>query len=154
MKVTINLKKETPFKKLFVKTVEKEMYEKIKTTLKNKGADDDKISSFIKENDYNGKISFPFDLMCSKQTWDAVERYAELDAKIDFGINEKGYCFAKINIENSIEQVISYTPSTEQHEDVVTSWACGAIPESKKVIEAIVETPTQPSASTGSDLPF
>ena len=48
MKVTINLKKETPFKKLFVKTEEKEMFEKIKSTLKTKGADDDKINSFIK----------------------------------------------------------------------------------------------------------
>ncbi len=126
MKVTINVKKETPFKKLFVKTVEKEMYEKIVAKLKKDGAADDKISSFIKENDYNGKISYPFDLNCSKQTWDAVERYAELDAKIDFGINEKGYCFAKINIENGVEQVLSYTPSTDAQEETVTGWACGA----------------------------
>ena len=38
MKVTIAIKKTEPFKKLFVKTVEKEMFEKIKSVLKNKGA--------------------------------------------------------------------------------------------------------------------
>ena len=151
MKVTINLKKETPFKKLFVKTEEKEMFEKIKASLKSKGADDDKINSFIKENDYKGKISYPFDLMCSKQTWAAVERFAELDCKIDFGVNEKGYCFAKINVIEGVEQVLSYTKPTES-EEVVTSWACGAIPAAV----VIVEQPEQPTtaSATVEDLPF
>lgn len=157
MKVTINIKKETPFKKLFVKTVEKEMYERIVAKLKKDGATDEKINSFIKENDYNGKKSYPFDLHCSKQTWDAVERFAELDAKIDFGINEKDYCFAKINIENGIEQVLSYTPSTDTHDENVTAWACGAIPEVKQPAPA--QTTTAPPATptpngNGSDLPF
>lgn len=131
MKVTIAIKKTEPFKKLFVKTLEKEMYDKIVTTLKNKGATDERIESFIKVNDYNGKISYPFDLNCSRQTWDAVERYAEMDCKIDFGVNEKGYCFAKINIVDGIEQVLAYTPSGNSDESV-TGWACGAIPVGKK----------------------
>jgi len=129
MKVTIAIKKSEPFKKLFVKTVEKEMFEKIKATLKTKGAADDKIESFIKENEYNGKVSYQFDLMCSKQTWEAVERYAELDAKIDFGINEKEYCFAKISIVDGIEQVLGYNP--DPNAVTVKCWACGAIPEAK-----------------------
>ena len=131
MKVTIAIKKTEPFKKLFVKTLEKEMYDKIVTTLKNKGASDERIESFIKVNDYNGKISYPFDLNCSRQTWDAVERYAEMDCKIDFGVNEKEYCFAKINIVDGIEQVLSYTPSGNSDE-TVTGWACGAIPVARK----------------------
>lgn len=149
MKVTIAIKKSEPFKKLFVKTVEKEMFDKIKTTLKNKGAEDDKINSFIKENEYNGKISYQFDLMCSKQTWDAVARYAELDAKIDFGVNEKGYCFAKINIENGIEQILAYNPDTNT--EVVTAWACGAIPQAEP--RAATTTTTTP-APQEDDLPF
>jgi hypothetical protein len=150
MKVTINLKKETPFKKLFVKTDDVTMFEKIKASLKAKGADDEKINSFIKENDYKGKISYPFDLMCSKQTWDAVERFAELDCKIDFGVNEKGYCFAKINVIEGVEQVLSYTKPAES-EEVVTAWACGAIPAA-----VVSEQPAQttPVSAPAEDLPF
>lgn len=151
MKVTINLKKETPFKKLFVKTDDVTMFEKIKASLKSKGADDEKINSFIKENDYKGKISYPFDLMCSRQTWAAVERFAELDCKIDFGVNEKGYCFAKINVIEGVEQVLSYTKPTES-EEVVTAWACGVIPAAV----VIVEQPGQPTtiSAPSEDLPF
>lgn len=131
MKVIINLKKTEPFKKLFVKTLEREMYDAIVARLKKAGARDERIASFIQENDYKGKISYQFDLQCSRQTWDAVERFAELDAKIDFGVNEKEYCFAKINIVDGIEQVLAYTPSGNSDE-AVTGWACGAIPVAKK----------------------
>ena len=147
MKVTIIKKKEEPFKKLFVKTLEKEMYDAIVARLKKAGATDDKITSFIKENEYNDVISYPFDLNCSKQTWLAVEKYAELDAKIDFGVNEKGYCNAKISIVDKVEQIMSYTPSGGSDDDV-TGWACGAIPEAKKeevkpVVEIKEEEPTE-----------
>lgn len=87
--------------------------------------------------------------MCSVKTWDAVERYAELDAKIDFGVNDKGYCFARINIENGIEQVLSYNPDTSV--EVVTGWACGAIPETKVV--TVKETKAT-DAETSTELPF
>lgn len=148
MKVTINLKKETPFKKLFVKTVEREMYDAIVARLKKSGATDERIASFIKENDYNGKISYQFDLNCSGKTWDAVERFAELDAKIDFGVNEKDYCFAKITIVDGVEQVLSYTPSASS-DDNVKGWACGAIPTAKK--EETKEVAAEPATD---DLPF
>ncbi len=131
MKLIINLKKTEPFKKLFVKTLEREMYDAIVARLQKAGATNERIASFIKENDYNGKISYQFDLQCSRQTWDAVERFAELDAKIDFGVNEKEYCFAKINIVDGIEQVLAYTPSVNSDE-TVTGWACGAIPVARK----------------------
>ena len=147
MKVIINLKKTEPFKKLFVKTLEREMYDAIVARLKKAGATDERIASFIKENDYNGKISYPFDLNCSKQTWSAVEKYAELDVKIDFGVNEKGYCTAKISIVDKVEQIMSYTPSGGSDDDV-TEWACGAIPAAKKeeakpVVEIKEEEPTE-----------
>lgn len=150
MKVVINLKKSEPFKKLFVKTVEREMYDAIMARLKKAGATDERIASFIKENDYNGKISYQFDLNCSGKTWDAVERFAELDCKIDFGVNDKDYCFAKISIVEGVEQVLSYTPSANS-DDNVTGWACGAIPtakkeESKEVIDKI--------SPEGDGLPF
>ena len=151
MKVIINLKKTEPFKKLFVKTLEREKYDAIVSRLQKAGATKERITSFIKENDYNGKISYQFDLQCSRQTWDAVERFAELDAKIDFGVNEKEYCFAKINIVDGIEQVLDYTPSGNSDE-TVTGWACGAIPVAKK------EDPQQAFAAAPpveeDDLPF
>ena len=83
--------------------------------------------------------------MCSRKTWDAVERYAEMDCKIDFGVNDKGYCFAKINIIEGVEQVLSYTKPSES-EEVVTAWACGAIPAA-----VVVE---QPEKSTTVSVPI
>lgn len=153
MKVTIILKKETPFKKLFVKTVEKKMFEKIVAKLKKDGATYERISSFIKENEYNGKISYQFDLNCSGKTWDAVERYAELDAKIDFGVNEKDYCFAKITIVDGIEQVLSYTPSGVS-DDNVTGWACGSIPTAPHAPQSAPVQPQPAHVDTTDDLPF
>jgi hypothetical protein len=153
MKVTIAIKKTDPFKKLFVRTVEKEMYDAIVARLQKNNASPERIETFIKPNDYKGKISYQFDLNCSSKTWLAVERYAELDAKIDFGINEKGYCFAKINIEEGIEQVLEYTPPVST-DDNVTEWACGAIPEAKKeAVIAKAELPIAPEDET-TDLPF
>jgi hypothetical protein len=154
MKVVIAIKKSEPFKKLFVKTVEKEMFDKIVAELKKVGAADDKINSFIKENVYNDKVSYQFDLMCSKQTWEAVERYAELDCKIDFGVNEKEYCFAKISIVDGIEQVLSYNP--DPNAVTVKRWACGAIPEVKKEVvdEQSAGAIAAESAPVVDDLPF
>jgi len=154
MKVVIAIKKSEPFKKLFVKTVEKEMFDKIVAKLKKDGAADDKINSFIKENVYNDKVSYQFDLMCSKQTWEAVERYAELDCKIDFGINEKEYCFAKISIIDGIEQVLSYNP--DPNAVTVKGWACGAIPEAKKEVvdEQSAGSIAAESAPVADDFPF
>ena len=156
MKVTIIKKKTEPFKKLFVKTLEKEMYDAILARLKKAGATDDRITSFIKENDYNDVISYPFDLNCSKKTWAAVEKHYELDVKIDFGVNEKGYCTAKISIVDKVEQVLGYTPSGGSDEDV-TEWACGAIPEAKKeeakpVVEHVPESGSDLLTDDG--LPF
>ena len=54
------------------------MYDKIVITLKNKGATDERIESFIKVNDYNGKISYPVRFELLRQTWDAVERFSEI----------------------------------------------------------------------------
>jgi hypothetical protein len=150
MKVIIAAKKEQPFKKLFVKTEDKAMFDKIVAKLKKDGAEDDKIEKFIKENEYNGKVSYPFDLMCSRYTWEAVEKYAELDVKIEFSINDKGYPAAKIAIEDKIEQVLGYKTSDS---DNVTGWACGAAPI--RPAEILPTTPPQTAAANGEgDLPF
>ncbi len=153
MKVTIAIKKTEPFKKLFVKTLEKEMYEKIVVKLKKDGATDERINSFIKENEYKGKISYQFDLMCSNKTWDAVERYAEMDCKIDFGVNDKGYCTAKINIVEGVEQVLSYNPTGIQEENV-TAWACGAIPTAKSEHEPTQSVSVEAPSANDTYLPF
>lgn len=153
MKVVINLKKTDPFKKLFVKTAEKEMFDKIVETLKKKGATEEKIGKFIKENEYKGKVSYQFDLNCSGKTWDAVERFAELDCKIDFGVNEKDYCFAKITIVDGVEQVLSYTPSGGSDENV-TGWACGAIPSAPVQQQSAPVQQQSAPVDTTNDLPF
>lgn len=57
MKVAINLKKETPFKKLFVKTLEKAMFDKIVAKLKKDGADNEKSVSSLKKTITTEKLA-------------------------------------------------------------------------------------------------
>lgn len=118
-------------KSLYVNFQEKEVYDNIVNHLKSKGIADEQILKFCKPNEHNGNISYAFGLNCSDFTFDKVERFGILDAKIIFAINEKGYINAKIQIENKKEQVLSY----EAPESEVDGWANGDnnVAESKEV---------------------
>lgn len=108
-------------KSLFVSFQEEEIYDNIVNHLLSQGATKEQISKFCKPNEYNDNISYAFGLNCSNFTFDKVERFGVLDAKIVFGINEKGFINAKIQVENKKEQVLSY----EAPKSNVDGWANG-----------------------------
>ncbi len=47
---------------LFVSFEDAEMYQKIVSHLKSKGADDEQIEKFCRPNEYEGKVSYAFGL--------------------------------------------------------------------------------------------
>jgi len=113
--------REYAIKSLYVGFSETEIYEQIVAHLKAMGGAEDMIEKFCKPNDYNGNISYAFGLNCSHFTFDAVDKFGVLDAKIVFAVNDKGFVNAKIAIIDKKEQVLSY----QAPEDFVDGWACG-----------------------------
>ncbi|NMA06794.1 MAG: hypothetical protein GX928_03645, partial [Ruminococcaceae bacterium] len=55
-----------------------------------------------------------------------VQAFGELDALIDFKLNDSGFINAKIAIKDRIEQVLNYTEPSESAEEVVEGWATKA----------------------------
>ena len=105
------------------------------------GGSEDMIEKFCKPNEYNGQISYAFGLNCSHFTFDAVDKFGILDAKIVFAVNDNGYINAKIAIVDKKEQVLSY----HAPEDFVDGWACGdpkpRIEQGGDMLAAPVNTP-------------
>ena len=124
---------------LFVSCDDMSLYPKVVKKFKDKGCTTEQIEKFSTPKEYNGEMSFAFWLKCSKFTFDHVQRFGILDAKISFDVKENGYLEAKIFVENGKEQVNGYEPS----EQVVTGWN---IPVS--------ETQPAPAQAIVSDDPF
>ena len=157
---------------LFVKFDDKELYDRIINKLVADGADEDSAKKAVKENEYKDVISYVFYLNCSKFTFERVEKFGIIDAKIVFPINEKGYINPRIVVKGGKEQVLSYeepkefTPEGEE----ITGWATKApepISEDKQDFEvegdgysAIQDLPydypVEPKVDTQTvdDLPF
>lgn len=114
-------------KSLMVVFNEPEVYEKIVAHLKAQGAPEVSILKFCSPREYKGETSYSFFLNCSGYTFDAVEAFGVLDAKIVFSCNDAGYVNAKIQVVDKVEQVTSY----EGPEEFVSGWACPA-PAPKK----------------------
>ncbi|NCB85590.1 MAG: hypothetical protein EOM44_14035 [Bacteroidia bacterium] len=113
--------REYQIKSLFVSFTEEDVYNKIVAHLKAMGASEDMVEKFCKPNEYNGNISYAFGLNCSHFTFDAVDKFGILDAKVVFAVNDNGYINARIAIIDKKEQVNSY----DAPEDFVDGWACG-----------------------------
>ena len=64
-------------------------------------------------------MSHCFFLNCSRFTFDLVKAYGEMDALIDFTLNDSGFINAKIAIKDRIEQVLDYIEPTGSAEEVV-----------------------------------
>lgn len=135
---------EYSIKSLYVGFSETSIYEAIVSHLRGLVADDEMIEKFCKPNEYNGQISYAFGLNCSHFTFDSVDKFGILDANIIFGINEKGFINAKIQVLDRKEQVNSY----ESPEDLVTGWSCGGennkdfrTPVAEKEVQVIPDIP-------------
>ena len=114
---------EYKIRSLFVKFTDSEIYDKIVAKLERDGASIEQIERFCKPNEYKGEVNYAFGLNCSKFTFERVQAFGELDALIDFNINDSGYINAKIAIKDRIEQVLEYIEPTESAEEVVEGWA-------------------------------
>ena len=114
---------EYKIRNLFVKFTDSEIYDKIVAKLKKDGADDEQIERFCKPSEYKGEINYAFGLNCSSFTFERVQAFGELDALIDFKLNDSGFINAKIAIKDRIEQVLEYIEPAESAEEVVEGWA-------------------------------
>ena len=117
---------EYKIRSLFVKFTDPEIYDKIVAKLKRDGADDEQIERFCKPSEYKGEVNYAFGLNCSKFTFERVQAFGELDALIDFKLNDSGFINAKIVVKDRIEQVLNYTEPSESAEEVVEGWATKA----------------------------
>ena len=156
---------------LFVKFDEKELYDRIINKLVADGADEDSAKKAVKENEYKDEISYVFYLNCSKFTFERVEKFGVIDAKIIFPVNDRGYINPRIVVEAGKEQILSYeepkefTPEGEE----ITGWAVkapeplaedkqGVEVEGKKEIDDYYKYDNSPipeiDTQTVDDLPF
>lgn len=159
---------EYKIRSLFVKFTDPEIYDKIVAKLKRDGADDEQIERFCKPSEYKGEVNYAFGLNCSKFTFERVQAFGELDALIDFKLNDSGFINAKIVVKDRIEQVLDYIEPAGSAEEIVEGWAMkGDLP--KPVEKSDLETestwseetppiPPIPEQMTGDDsfddLPF
>lgn len=107
---------------LFVKFTDSEIYDKIVAKLKKDGADEEQIERFCKPSEYKGEVNYAFGLNCSKFTFERVQAFGELDALIDFKLNDSGFINAKIAVKDRLEQVLDYIEPTGSDEEVVEGW--------------------------------
>ena len=133
---------------LFVKFDEKELYDRIINKLVADGADEDSAKKAVKENEYKDEISYVFYLNCSKFTFERVEKFGIIDAKIVFPINDKGYINPRIVVEGGKEQILSYEEPKEFSSggEEITGWATKApepIAEDKQDVEVESEGASQ-----------
>jgi hypothetical protein len=135
---------EYKIRSLFVKFTDPEIYDKIVAKLKRDGADDEQIERFCKPSEYKGEVNYAFGLNCSKFTFERVQAFGELDALIDFKLNDSGFINAKIVVKDRIEQVLNYIEPTGSEEEVVEGWAT-------KAPDPILEKPDLETESTGSE---
>ncbi len=130
---------EYKIRSLFVKFTDSKIYDKIVAKLKRDGADDEQIERFCKPNEYKGEVNYAFGLNCSKFTFERVQAFGELDALIDFKLNDSGFINAKIAIKDRIEQVLEYIEPAESAEEAVEGWATKApdpVSKSESYLEA------------------
>jgi len=146
-------------KSLFVSFTEEKIYDSIVDYLLSKGASEEQILKFCKPNEYNDNVSYAFGLNCSDFTFDIVQQFGVLDAKIIFAINDKGFIGAKIQVENKKEQVFSY----KAPESNVDGWANGdssvaessEVPKDNKYNVNVASNESElPNNQEDNDLPF
>lgn len=137
MKVTIKLKKDSSGEKngkpwrmltLLCSVDTPEEANEIATHGINSGLPQDQIEKLIKKNEYNGKVSYQFNVNASLFTFEHVERYGILDIDAENLVVSWDGRFAntKIKVISGIEQINGY----KNPESFVAGWASTA-PEIK-----------------------
>ena len=143
-------------KSLYVSFDEPEVYQNIVKYLESKGAASDKIESFCRPKEYEGKVNYAFGLNCSNFTFDKVAKFGILDAKVIFDVTEKGYINAKIQVVDKKEQITLYEAPTTFADDEVEGWETETPSDVVSTTDA--NPPTDFSKMTaeeiGKDLPF
>ena len=154
---------EYKIRSLFVKFTDSKIYDKIVAKLERDGASIEQIERFCKPNEYKGEINYAFGLNCSRFTFDLVQAFGEMDALIEFNLNDSGFVNAKIAIKDRVEQVLDYIEPTGSAEEIVEGWAMkGDLPKPVEKSELETEsTKTEvippmpiPTAEEVDDLPF
>ena len=134
-------------KSLFVSFDEADVYEKIVKHLQAMGCSIEQIEKFCKPKEYKEVVSYAFGLNCSNFTFDRVDRFGILDAKIIFSQNDKGYVYAKIQVVDKKEQIDGYEPPTSLQDEEVEGWSTPA-PAARTT-----ETPTFQNAAETLPIP-
>ena len=113
---------------LFVKFDDEKLYHKIIKKLDADGADEEQAMKAVKEKEYKDEISYVFYLNCSKFTFERVEKFGVIDAKIVFPVNDRGYINPRIVVEAGKEQILSYEEPKEfsPEGEEITGWATKA----------------------------
>ena len=131
-------------KSLLVTFTEKDVYDKLVDYLGDLGASADDIAKFVKPGEHNGNTTYGFFLNCSDFTFNAVEQFGFMDAKIMFTKNEKGYLNARIQVVDKVEQVLSY----EAPESNVTGWATQT---THQHVQSAPQAPKEPATTYTQD---
>ncbi len=132
---------EYKIRSLFVKFTDSKIYDKIVAKLERDGASIEQIERFCKPNEYKGEVNYAFGLNCSKFTFERVQAFGELDALIDFNLNDSGFINAKIAVKDRLEQVLDYIEPTTSAEEIVEGWAMKAkVPATVSKSESELET--------------
>ena len=132
---------EYKIRSLFVKFTDSKIYDKIVSKLERDGASIEQIERFCKPNEYKGEVNYAFGLNCSKYTFERVQAFGEMDAFIEFNLNDSGFINAKIVIEDKVEQVLEYIEPTGSAEEIVEGWAMkGDLPKPDEKSELETES--------------
>ena len=160
MKVKIkSVKGKGHFYLLWVSVLTPEEANQIAIKAKEFGATPGQIAAFIKKNEYNGVVSFDFNIICSEFTALRVAKNGILDIdseNVRFWVSDKGFLNAAIRVVNKREQINGYESPTEE----VEGWNVAALEIQKPIEEA--EPTIQPlnelvditKIATETDLPF
>jgi hypothetical protein len=156
VKIIIKEEKEVPYfdkngkrqsfmkRNVFVSHENETVYHAMKAKLIELGAEKEKAEKFSKPHEKDGKITYGFNLETSPYTFDRIERFGTLDAKIVLSVNKGGYGEAKIEVIDRKEQIFGYEPPRASVDDElanVDGWATSSPDPLAAVVSPNVPTP-------------
>lgn len=88
----------------------------------------EEIEKLIKKNEYNGNITYQFNLQCHSFTFDRVEKYGTIDISPENIIvkYDGRYVNCRIKVVLGVEQINGYSAPKPIEEEAVTGWTVPA----------------------------